>query len=935
MGPSAGLMGSRRAFLASLALLALVVLGIAAVQGLPALLDWDARRPQLAAIAGERLGRPVSLDGPVTLTLLPQPRLEAAQVRIGGEADGIGVATRALHLRLDLGALLLGRIAVRELSLVGAEIRLPWPPVNPAALVPPPWLTALDARLEDSRILIGDVALEGVRARLVAGGPAEALVAEGALAWRGRELRFTATLGRAGDDGVSPLDLVLKSGPAELQARGMLLPEGGFEGRLDAAGPDLAAWLPSPPGAFRATAQLVAGAELVAANGLALEFAGQALNGAAALRLAPAPRFDLSFATQRLDVAPWLEALRGAGRTALPVALDLAAEAATLGPLRLRRLRGSAFLEGERLTLADVTAELPGEGRLEASGASAGPRLDLALRWSAVQPALLLESLGWPARLKLPAGPGEGQLRLSAEGAQLAATDMALRLGENRLAGGFTWRPGPRPSLALGLDGEALALPLSQAELAAAVDGVAQGADLQLRLGFGRLGFQDGHWERVSLDGAAEGGRLVLRRLAGRHLGLDVTVSGSHAQGRIGDATLEAEGAAGPLLARLGLARPALAAAPLRLRATLAGPAEALALRLEGDLAEARLELQTTLDLPAERSQGSLTARHPGAVRLLTSLLGDEAWDFLGDGSFSLVTQLATRPEGWTADGFELVAGAMRGRGQLALTRAARPLLAGRVALETLPLPDWHRLSPRAWPGFDLDLALRADRVEPPDLPHAEQASAQLRADATTLRLEQGQTMLAGGALAATLSLTRGERPGLLAEGSLTDAALSGPLTGRPLDLTAGRLTAGWHLAAQGSTGEALLASLGGTARLALRDAVLQGLDAPAAAAAQNGGFEVPLRRALAGGATAIERGTIELALQDGQARIEGGELLAEGGLALRLTGRLDLPRDVMDLRLAFPAAPEVALRLTGPSLMPRRLPELAEWLRLRAENPG
>jgi hypothetical protein len=112
------------------------------------------------------------------------------------------------------------------LSLVGAEIRLPWPPANFAALAPPPWLTALDARLEDSRILIGGVALEGVRARLVAGGPAEALVADGALAWRGRELRFAATLGRAGDDGISPLDLVFNTGPAELQARGMLLPKG-------------------------------------------------------------------------------------------------------------------------------------------------------------------------------------------------------------------------------------------------------------------------------------------------------------------------------------------------------------------------------------------------------------------------------------------------------------------------------------------------------------------------------------------------------------------------------------------------------------------------------------------------------------------------------------------------------------------------------------
>jgi hypothetical protein len=928
-------MESRRALFASLALLVFVVLGIAAVQGLPALLDWDARRPQLAAIASERLGRQVSLDGPVTLTLLPQPRLEAAEVRIGDSSDEIGIATRALHLRLDLGALLLGRIAVRELSLVGAEIRLPWPPANPAALAPPPWLTALDARLEDGRILLGDLALEGVRARLVAGGPTEALTAEGALVWRGRELRFAATVGRAGDDGISPLDLALNAGPAELQARGVLLPEGGFEGRLVAAGPDLAAILPSPPGAFRATAQLVAGAELIAANGLALQFADQSLNGAAALRLAPSPRFDLSFAAQRLDVTPWLAALRGAGASALPVALDLAAEAATLGPLRLRRLRGSAFLEGERLTLSDVAAELPGEGRLEANGASAGPRLDLALRLSAAQPALLLESLGWPERLPLPAGAGEAQLRLSAEGAQLAATDLVLRFGASRMSGGFTWRRGPRPSLALGLEGDAVALPASQAELATALVAAGGGADIQLRLGLARLGLADAEWERLSLDGAAEAGRIVLRRLAGRQAGLDLALSGTHAGGRLSDGTLEAEGAAGPTLRRLGLAQPALDAAPLRLRATASGPAEALALRLDADLAEARLELQTALDLPGQRSQGSLTARHPGAVRLFAALLGGEAPDFLGEGSFSLITQLATRPEGWSLDGFELVAGALRARGQVALAQAARPVLSGRVAAETLPLPEWRDLGPRGWPPYDLDLALRADRVASPDLPHLEQASAQLRGDAGALRLEQVQAQLAGGALSGALSLTRGERPVLATEGSLADAVVGGPVTGRPLDISAGRLSAEWRLAAQGHTMEALLASLAGTARVALRDAVLQGLDAPAAAGAITAGAEAPLRAALAGGASPIERGALDLAVQDGQVEVREAELLAEGGLALRLSGRFDLPRDVLDLRVAFPVTPEVALRWSGPSLMPRRLPELAEWLRQRAETPG
>jgi hypothetical protein len=645
----------------------------------------------------------------------------------------------------------------------------------------------------------------------------------------------------------------------------------------------------------------VAGAELIAANNLSLEFAGQLLNGAAALRLVPAPRFDLSFAAQRLDVAPWLQALRSAGRPALPVALDLAAEAATLGPLRLRRLRGSAFLEGERLTLSDVVAELPGEGRLEASGASAGPRLDLALRWSAAHPALLLESLGWPARLPPPAGPGEGQLRLSSEGVQLAVTDMALRLGESRLSGGFTWRQSPRPSLALSLDGDALTLSLSQADLAGTLAAAGQGADLQLRLGLGRLVLADGSWERLALDGAAEAGRLVLRRLSGRHLGLDIAMAGSQVGGRISDATLEAEGMAGPLLTRLGFARPALEAAPLRLRASLAGPADALALRLETDLAEARLEVQSTLDLPAGRSQGSLTARHPGAVRLLASLLGREAPDFLGDGSFSLVAQLATRREGWTSDSFELVAGAMRARGQLSLTEAARPSLAGRVALETLPLPaptaGGARLAPfrlRHRPAWPIASSRRTCRMRAGQRPAARRcdgpAAGTGPAPAVGARAAGGHQPRAGR---ARRPRHRGQPRRCRAERSANGTPADSPRAGFPPP--GGSPRGQYRRGAAGKPRRHDAASpcatrAAGTGR----------------ARGSGGAQQRPLRGAAAGGPwrrlpRPSRRGTLDPRRAGWAGGGAGAELLAEGGLALRLSGRFDLPRDVLTSASPFP----------------------------------
>ena len=115
------------------ALLLLPVLLLAALWYGPRFTDWNEHRDRLAILAAGRLGQRVTLAGPVQLTLLPQPMLEAGGVTIGGPDDDISIKARALRLRLDLPALLGLRLEPREVALVGAEVRLPWPPV-PAAL---------------------------------------------------------------------------------------------------------------------------------------------------------------------------------------------------------------------------------------------------------------------------------------------------------------------------------------------------------------------------------------------------------------------------------------------------------------------------------------------------------------------------------------------------------------------------------------------------------------------------------------------------------------------------------------------------------------------------------------------------------------------------------------------------------------------------------
>ncbi len=934
----------RRLLLLTLAA-GLLLLAGASAWLLPRWLDWDRHRGALAEIASERLGRPVALEGQVALVLLPQPRLEASRIVIGQAADEIQMSARALRLRLDLWALLLGRVEVRELALVGADIQLPWPPNSLPGLAPPPWLTALDARLEESRIQIGGAVVEGVNARLMAGTIGEALTAEGSLAWRGRPMRFQAVLGRAGDAGVAPLDVTASAAGADLRARGVLLTEGGFAGRLEAAGPDLSALIPAPPSAFRATANLAAGAELVVANQLELTLGADAVRGGALLRLVPEPRFELTLTAPSLDLEPWLAALRGAGAQAVPVVFDVSAEAAQFGPLRLTDLRATANLQNEQLTLGRVSAAMAGDTTLELSGGGGAARLELGLRWRSARPAEWLAAAGLAPRLVPPAGPAGGSLRLSWEGGAVSVTELAANLGPSRVSGGFVWRPGARPNLALGLEFDALDLPQRPAELASALRDAAGEADLQLRLSFGTLRLGDDVWERLALDGATEGGRIVLRRLAGRHLGLDVvlagTLSGPGPAARLSEMTLEAEGQAAPLLGRLGLTRPGLAAAPLRLRLSGGGPLDALALRLEGDIAEARLEAQLTLDLPQDRVQTRLTARHPGAVRMLGLALAIPPPDWIGEGSFSLIANLGWRladgPRAWNAESFELVAGELRGRGQVALS-GERPVLSGRLALERLPLPDWRGFDLAAWPGLELDLAIAADRVAARGLPVLEAASARLRADATSLRLEELRAKLAGGSVTAALRLERGAPPRLVLEGGMTDIVLAAPLTGRPLDIAAGRISGELRVEASGATPEDWLRSAAGEGSLTLRDGVVQGFDAPAAAAALGWAEAGPaLRSALEGGATPIERGRVAFTLAEGRLTITEAALGAEAGLALGLSGSIDLPQDRIALRLTLPVpegAPPVALEATGPSQNPLRSAELGPWRGWRAANP-
>lgn len=934
----------RGARLLALILALAAALGAIAIYAVPRALDWDRHRGTLAAIASERLGRAVAITGPISVVLLPQPRMEAQGLLIGWDEDDIRMTARGIRLRLALPALLLGRIEVREMALLGADIHLPWPLTSLPGVFQPAFPAGFDAEIEDSRVILGGAVVEGVTARLRAGAAHEAMTAEGSLAWRGRPMRFQTLLRPASDDGVAALDFVGETQGATLRARGALLAEGGFEGRLEAEGPRLAALLPAPPGAFRATAELEAGVERLVARNMSLQFGEQRVRGSATLSLGPGSEFRVALAAPSLDVEPWLAALRGTAAPAIPVVLDIAAEQSRLGLLPLRRLRASARLEGERLALSDVAAELPGGTEVRLAGAGQGPALDLALSFRSEQPAALAGAIGWPSALHPGPGSAEGQFRLAVEGPQYSVSELRARWGAATATGGFVWRAGARPRLALGLDFDAVESGPALPAVTQALRAAGRGTDVQLRLGFGRLTLGDAVFERLALDGAAEGGRMVLRRLTARHLGLDFTLTGALDDARLNEMSLEAEGAAGPVMALLGLDHPGLVALPLRLRASGAGPLEALALRAEAELAEARLEWQTTVDTGARTGQGSLTLRHPGAARLLGRFTDGATLDWLGEGSLSVVAALAHRPGQWNLENLEFVAGAARARGQLGVApgREGRPAISGRLAFERLPLPPLERWRFGAAGALDLALDLTAEQVTASGLPALTEAAASLRGDAAGLRLTDGRaTLLAGEAQLEARVEPAGPTRRLRMDGGFEGLSLGGPVFGRPLDVTAGRVAGSFRLSAEGMDAASALRGLGGTAEITLRDGVIGGFDAPVAVAALGwedvAAAEAALRRALGGGSTPVERGLLRMRVDQGTAWITDGELRGDAGLHLGVGGHFGLAEDGLALRLELPVptgAPAAGLDILGQSRVPDRRPDITPFLRWRAEAP-
>ncbi|CAH2599472.1 AsmA family protein [Rhodovastum atsumiense] len=953
----------------------LLLLAVAAVWLLPPLLDWDRYRDSIATLASEQLGRDVRIAGPISLALLPTPQLTAAGVSVTEGGDGITIRADQLNLRVGLAALAAGRIDARELVLRGAEMRVPWPlqPVQISAAAPE-WFATTSVQIEDGQLVVGRVAITGIRARLTTDAFTGSYTAAGNGQISGRPWHFTGRLTRAGDDGAAGLDITVDGhGPVQdtgATLTGQLHPDGSFVGRIAGRGPDLSQLLPAPAVPFRAEGRVSISGGLAAADDLVGEIGGSAAKGAVALRVLPQLRLDVALAANRLDLDGWAPALLRGRAPAFPTGIDLSAEAAQLAGGTLRRLRGAFDIEGGTVAVRELKMVLPGDAALAVTGqvlpregGAQVPRFEGDVTLSA--PALRttfawLDAAGVAPFSALPPGvlrSAEMAGHAVLQPGQLALSRLDGTLDGIRVSGLLGLRTGERPGLAATLRMDRCDLdpwlPAALPPLAGIPARLAR-MDADLRLTAQQAFLRGTAFGPVALDAAVEGGALTLRRLDVTASDMRATLSGALREGgRIADGRLDLQAPSAAPLA--GLLPPALAPlarartfwlAPLMLQATASGAPEALGLRISGELGDLRLEAQPTLDLSGRSAAGVLTLRHPGAPRLLESLgIGGTA-SWLGDGSLGLVARLSGqfavgRPARWAADSFDLSAGGLHANGTLALEAdgTAPPLLSGRIVAETLPLPVPHPRSPEPLPiaalaGWRANLRLEAGRVLDGLTPVLEQAAATLSLAEGKLRLEGGTARLDGGTLGGSASLdVGGTVPALAVQATLTGATVDGPLFGLPVDLVTGRVDAGLSLEASGYSPAALLATLSGEARVTAMDGTLTGFSL---ASATGGLPEAALRTALSGGTTAFTRLDLALRARRGVMEVTEARMTGASG-AVTLGGSVDLGGSTADLRFGLlPAVadpPVVGLRLNGPLDQLKRSAEMAAVVRWRAEH--
>jgi len=336
----------------------LIVVAVAAALILPGFIDWNEYKGDITAEAHKATGRTLTINGDISLTVLPSPALKVADIHLanapGGTAKNM-VSLQALEVDVALWPLLSGELQVQSVHLIEPVIALEidkagkpnWDfsaaasnagaasTSDSAAGQTPAF--RLDSLVIENGTLTFNDASSGLSERIDAltaevsarslDGPFDA---KGKVTSHGLPLGFDLALGRLTPGVALPLslDLVVGKETGSISLRGNLSrPDvsGEFTGRIEISGADAQALVRVLSTAANAPVAELAGlkqaislhsdvsadAGVVGLNNLALKLGEMTATGAINAVLGDAPRIDAALDVNRIDLDAWMAAAAG------------------------------------------------------------------------------------------------------------------------------------------------------------------------------------------------------------------------------------------------------------------------------------------------------------------------------------------------------------------------------------------------------------------------------------------------------------------------------------------------------------------------------------------------------------------------------------------------------------------------------------------------
>lgn len=318
----------------------------------PPLIDWTGTKERIANRLAEATGRPVRIDGRMTLRLLPSPALTADGVVIGNPEGMAGELARVEHLRLKpaLLPLLSGTVRLKTLELDrpvvtlarDAQGRPNWrfgraemavpppaeaapahthptarPPEAPAAAEVDDSLPVESLTIRDGSLSHGTLSLSALDAEVALGGKSGPFQGAGTAKLGGTKVALQATIDRIAAGRASPATATLRlpDEDAVLEVSGLVSRLSGGEtlrGRLSAKAAEPSrtlarlGWTPSlPPGALNVTSDVVLSAEEANLSPLELALGELRATGSLSAALGAVPQVDVKLSAAALDLDRW------------------------------------------------------------------------------------------------------------------------------------------------------------------------------------------------------------------------------------------------------------------------------------------------------------------------------------------------------------------------------------------------------------------------------------------------------------------------------------------------------------------------------------------------------------------------------------------------------------------------------------------------------